>query len=208
MPNLLIYPIRGIKRRFFINFLNLAEKPECLVIAPGGCGSMTLMKFLDKFIKSNIYFQNKHKIELGHNYKPSQIFYKKKIRVILIKRNVEEIYDSIKSRNFTRNALNLYGDLLPFLYINILKDETNLKKKFLKYLRFFYNNWDNYNKDLLLKINYEDLYSNDKTKYKIKKFLNIENKEFINNFPKYKKYKKDKNFIDPSAILSKKNYNK
>ena len=126
----------------------------------------------------------------------------------MIKRNLEEIYNSIKSRNFTRNALNLYGDLFPFLYINILKDETNLKKKFLKYLRFFYNNWNNYNKDLLLKINYEDLYLNDKEKYKIKKFLNIENKKFISDFPKYKKYKKYKKFIDPSTIISKKIYNK
>ena len=208
MPNLLIYPIRGIKRRFFINFLNLIEKPECLVISPGGCGSITLIKFLDKFTKSNIYFEKKYKISIGHNYKPSQIFYKKKIRVILIKRNLEEIYNSIKSRTSIRNALNLYGDLFPFIYINILKDEANLKKKFLKYLRFFYNNWNNYNKDLLLKINYEDLYFNDKTKYKIKKFLNIKNKKFVSNFPKYKKYKKDKKFIDPSTILSKKIYNK
>jgi len=44
---------------------------------------------------------------------------------------------------------------------------------------------------------------NKKTKYKIKKFLGIKNKKFITNFPKYKKYIKNNEFVDPSTMLFK-----
>ncbi len=105
-------------------------------------------------------------------------------------------------RGFIRNSLSLYGDLFPFLYVNILKDEKKLKKKFINYLTFFYDNWSNYNKNFILKISYKDLY-NKKTKYRIKKFLGIKNKKFITNYPKYKKYINNNSFVDPSTALFK-----
>ena len=203
MSNLLVYPLRGIKIRIKNFFLNLEENPECFVISPGGCGSVTLIKYLDKFTKSNLYFEKKYKgIRLGHNFNPPPIFKKKKIKIILLVRNKSEIYTSMLRRGFIRNSLSLYGDLFPFLYVNILKDEKKLKKKFINYLTFFYDNWSNYNKNFILKISYKDLY-NKKTKYRIKKFLGIKNKKFITNFPKYKKYINNNSFVDPSTALFK-----
>ena len=109
----------------------------------------------------------------------------------------------MKSRGFIRNALNTYGDLFPFLYINILKNEKNLKKKFIFKVKKFYSNWKIYPKNDVLTINYKNLYSQ-KSKNLIFRFLNLKNKKFLKKFPKYKKYVKDKNFFDPSTSLMKK----
>jgi|TARA_B100002003_G_scaffold244740_1_gene271315 hypothetical protein len=206
MPNLLVYPIRRIGYKIRSHFLNLNEKPKCLIISPGGCGSISLTKFLDKFIKSNLYLEKKYKIfALGHLYRPPSSFKKQKIKIILIKRNLNEIYKSMKSRGFIRNSLNIYGDLFPFVYINIFKSNIKIKKKYINYLKLFYKNWNDYNKNLILKIDFKTLF-NYETKLKIKKFLEIKNKTFLKKYPKYKRYKKNKNFIDPSTLLAKKIY--
>ena len=113
----------------------------------------------------------------------------------------------MKNRGFIRNALNTYGDLFPFLYINIFKSEKNLKKKFLLNLKKFYLNWKIYPKDDILVIDYNKLYSQKTEKNKIFKFLNLKNKSFLKKFPEYKKYKINKNFIDPSTPLMRKIHN-
>ena len=113
----------------------------------------------------------------------------------------------MKNRGFIKNSLNTYGDLFPFLYINIFKNEKNLKKKFINNLKIFYSNWNLYPKEQILKINYNDLYSKVSVKKKIFKFLNLNNKNFLDKFPNYKRYKKDEKFIDPSTPLMKKIYN-
>ena len=199
MPNLLVLTKRGIDYKIKNNFLNIPEKIDCLIISPGGCGSTNLIKYLNKYCKSNLYFEKKYKIfALGHLYKPPPSFFKNKVKIILLKRNINQIYKSMKSRGFIRNALNTYGDMFPFLYINIFKNQKNLKNKFLNNLRVFYSNWNTYPKKQILKINYNDLYT---------KFLNLNNKNFLNKFPKHKRYKKDKNFVDPSTALMKKIHN-
>ena len=48
------------------------------------------------------------------------------------------------SRGFVRNSLNTFGDLIPFMYINIFKNKRKLKNKYLKYLTKFYINWEKY----------------------------------------------------------------
>tara|TARA_B100000401_G_C52749862_1_gene692651 strand:- start:22 stop:654 length:633 start_codon:yes stop_codon:yes gene_type:complete len=208
MPNLLVYTRRGIGYKIKNNFLNIPNKIDCLVISPGGCGSVSLIKHLNEYCKSNIYFEKKFKIfGLGHLYKPPPSFFKKKVKIILLKRNLNEIYKSMKNRGFIKNSLNTYGDLFPFLYINIFKNEKNLKKKFINNLKIFYSNWNLYPKKQILKINYNDLYSKVSVKKKIFKFLNLNNKNFLDKFPNYKRYKKDEKFIDPSTPLMKKIYN-
>ena len=113
----------------------------------------------------------------------------------------------MKSRGFIRNALNTYGDLFPFLYINILKSEKNLKEKFIRNLKKFYTNWKIYPKNKILIIDYNKLYSQKTEKKRIFKFLNLKNKDFLKKFPKYKKYVKDRNFVDPSTPLMRKIHN-
>tara|TARA_B100001175_G_C19479868_1_gene626477 strand:+ start:1185 stop:1796 length:612 start_codon:yes stop_codon:yes gene_type:complete len=201
MPNLLVYTYRGINNRIKNKYFNLPEKVKCLVISPGGCGSVNLIKYLNKYIKSNLYLERKYKLLFtAHLYKPPKILEKEKIKIILIKRNLNEIYNSLKSRNFVKNSLNLYGDLFPFIYINIFKSDNKLKKKFINYLKFFYNNWKLYKKDIILEIDYKNIYSNKNAQNKIKKFLDIKDKKFIKKFPKFKKYNKKKNFVDPSSL--------
>tara|TARA_B100000282_G_C31585739_1_gene423249 strand:+ start:144 stop:776 length:633 start_codon:yes stop_codon:yes gene_type:complete len=204
VPNLLSYVKRGIKRKIQVNFLNLQEIPEFLVVSPGGCGSVNLIKYLENYGKSNLYFERKYKIfGLGHIYKPSNFLYRNKIKVIIIKRDFDDIYNSIESRGFIRNSLNYFGDTLPFMYLNIFKNKKKLKKKYLSYLEKFYSNWRKYHQKLILEINYPQLYKDIDCRIKIKDFLSIKNNAFLNNFPKFEKYNKDKNFIDPSTILNK-----
>ena len=201
MPNLLVYIKRGIQRKIQVNFLNLQETPDFLVVSPGGCGSVTLIKYLENFGKSNLYFEKKYKIfGLGHIYKPSNFLFKNKVKILIIKRDFEEIYESMKSRGFIRNSLNTFGDTLPFVYMNILKNEKRLKKKYLIYLKKFYSNWKQYNKDLMFEVDYHQLYRDLDCRIKIKEFLSIKNDIFLNEFPKFKKYNKDKDFKDPSSI--------
>ena len=109
------------------------------------------------------------------------------------------------SRGFIRNNLNILGDCFPFLFINLFKDKNKLKKKYYKYLTFFYNNWKNYNKKNLLIVNFKDLYRNSIESKKIKKFLLIKDSKFLIKFPKYKRYPR-KNHVDPSTILINKIY--
>jgi hypothetical protein len=206
MPSLFVYPYRGLRRRAQVSFLSFSETPDCLVVSPGGCGSNSLITYLDKYTKSNIYFEKKFKFfGLNHIYKPNFFLRKNKVKIILIKRDFKGIYNSMLSRGFVRNTLNFFGDYFPFVYINIFKNKRKLKKKYFYYLSFFYNNWKNYNQKHIIVLNYKDIYKSRKIQKKIQKFLNIKDKNFIKKFPKFKRYNKKK-FIDPSTILSKKIY--
>tara|TARA_B100000767_G_C19744743_1_gene527912 strand:- start:118 stop:735 length:618 start_codon:yes stop_codon:yes gene_type:complete len=201
MPNLLSYTFRSLKINRKNNNLKIPNSVKCLVVSPGGCGSVSLIKFLDKHIKSNIYIEKKYKLfGLSHLSKPPNSFIHDQIKIILIRRNKKSIYKSLKKRGFLRNTLSLYGDLFPYLYLNIFKNEDKFKKKFINYIKLFYQKWDNYPKDLIYKVDYDDLYRKKKIKHEIQKFLNIRNKKFLNDFPVYKKYKMNKNFIDPSSL--------
>ena len=205
MPNLLVLTKRSLATRFKNNFLKLPEKPECVIVSPGGCGTVTLIKYIEKYCKSNLYFEKKYNITvLGHLYKPPFNFYKDNVRVIVLKRNLNEIHESMKSRGFIRNALVTYGDLIPYLYTNIFRNKNKLKRRFINHLKIFYSNWKKYPNNLKLVINYKDLYSKRISKKKIANFLEINNEEFLKKFPKHKRYNKNKNFIDPSTLLSKK----
>ena len=208
MPNLLVYCKRGIFRRFKVNYLFLKEKADFFIVSPGGCGTVTLIKYLDGLGKSNLYFEREYKVfGTSHLYKPPNFFFKNDIKVILIKRDYEGIYDSMSSRGFVRNGLNILGDLFPFMYMNIFKDKKKLKQKYFRYLEKFYDNWGKYKKDLVLEIDYPNFYKDVDTQKKIQTFLNIKNENFLKNFPSFQKYNKNENFVDPSSTLMKKLYN-
>ncbi len=208
MPNLLVYCKRGIFRRLKVNYFSLKEKMDFLVVSPGGCGTVSLIKYLDDFGKSNLYFERKYKIfGTSHLYKPPNFFFKNNIKVILIKRDYEGIYNSITSRGFIRHGLNILGDCFPFMYKDIFKDKKKLKQKYFRYLDKFYNNWSKYKKELVLELNYPNFYHDADTQKKIKNFLSINNENFLKNFPKFKKYDKIKNFTDPSTSLMRQIHN-
>mgnify|MGYP001441796339 CR=1 FL=1 len=79
MPSLVTYPFKGLKAKIGVTFLTLNEKPECLIISPGGCGTVSLIKYLNKFIKSNNYFEKKYSnVGIGHLYKPNKFLIKNK----------------------------------------------------------------------------------------------------------------------------------
>ena len=208
MPNLLVYCKRGIFRRFKVNYFYLKEKIDFLIVSPGGCGTVTLIKYLDDFGKSNLYFEKKYKVfGTSHIYKPPKFFFKNNIKVILIKRDYEGIYNSMKLRGFIRNGLNVLGDLFPFMYINVFKDQKKLKQKYFRYLDKFYNNWSKYNKELVLEINYPNFYQDLDTQKKIKSFLSIKDETFLKNFPNFHKYNKSEDFSDPSTSLMRQIHN-
>ena len=61
---------------------SLKEVPDFLVVSPGGCGSVSLIKYLENFGKSNLYIETKYKTHgLGHIYKPSNFLFKNKIKM-------------------------------------------------------------------------------------------------------------------------------
>ena len=207
MPNLLVYIKRGIQRKIKVNYLKLKEVPDFLVVSPGGCGSVSLIKYLENFGKSNLYIEKKYKTHgLGHIYKPSNFLFKNKIKIIIIKRDFEDIYDSMTLRGFVRNSLNTLGDSIPFMYINIFKNKKKLKKKYFNYLTKFYINWEKYPQESSLVLEYPKFYHDPVNQNEIKRFLNIRSDTFLANFPKFERYKKGKNFIDPSTIISKQIY--
>ena len=208
MPNLLVYCKRGISRRLAVNYFSLKEKMDFLIVSPGGCGTVSLIKYLDDFGKSNLYFERKYKVfGTSHLYKPPNFFFKNNIKVILIKRDYEGIYNSMTSRGFVRNGLNILGDLFPFMYLNIFKNKKKLKQKYFRYLDRFYTNWDKYNEKLILEINYPNFYQDLDTQEKIKNFLEINNESFLKNFPSFQRYNKNENFVDPSTTLMREIYN-
>mgnify|MGYP001165302975 FL=1 len=207
MPNLLVYIKRGIQRKIKVNYLKLKEIPDFLVVSPGGCGSVSLIKYLDNFGKSNLYIETKYKTHgLAHIYKPSNFLLKNKIKIIIIKRDFEDIYASMTSRGFVRNNLNILGDLIPFMYINIFKNKEKLKKKYFNYLTKFYNNWEKYPQESTLVLEYPKFYHDPVYHNEIKRFLNIRNDAFLVKFPKFERYKKGKNFVDPSFIIAREIY--
>ena len=55
MPNLLVYPLRAITKRFNNHYLKLKEKPGVFIMSPGGTGSVELLKYIHKYKKSNIF---------------------------------------------------------------------------------------------------------------------------------------------------------
>ena len=207
MTSLLVYPLRGVLRKFQVTTMSFEEKPECLVVSPGGCGTVSLINHLNKHVKSNLYFEKKYKFyALSHIYKPNVYLRKNKIKIILIHRSHTGIFNSLSSRGYIRHSLNFYGNSFPFFYINLFKNKKKLKKKFFSYLDFFYKNWNNYDKKQILNLDYKNLYSDKNTKIKIKKFLNIKNKNFLTKFPIFKKYNKNKKNEDLSTLLTKKIY--
>ncbi len=207
MPNLLVHPKRALEIRIRNFFFKMPKNIDCLVVSPGGCGTVNLNKHLNNYTKSNLYLEKKYKkFGLGHLFKPPKSFYDNKIKVIIIKRNLNDIYKSIKNRGYIKNSLYTYGDLFPFIYVNIFKNDQKLKKKFINYIGKFYNNWKKYPSNLKLELNYKKIYSDKKDQKKIEKFLNIKKKKFLTTFPKFKRYKYNRDFIDPSTKLARRFY--
>ena len=89
---------------------------------------------------------------------------------------------SHKKRGFLRNSLVWYGDMFSFYKY---KNENYLKKKFFKFLKEYYQAWDQYPSELKLDIDYNELWYSAE---KIKNFLNINSLKFVDKFPKYKPY--------------------
>ena len=189
MPNLLTLSIRSIKNRIKNNYLKLPDKVKSLIVSPGGCGTVTLKNFLENYVISNNYLEKTYGVHgSSHIFKPPKLFIKNRIKVIIIKRDINEIYQSLSERGFLRNSLIHYGDFFPFMYVNVLKDNDQFKKKFLKYIKLFYSNWEKYPSDLKKVLEYKKLYSDTNSKHIIKEFFNINDPSFISEYPSFKRY--------------------
>ena len=134
--------------------------------------------YFNLFLKKNSI----DKYALMHIPKPLSYMKKNKIKIILLRRDFEKIYQSHKKRGFLRNSLIWYGDMFSFYKY---KDEDYLKKKFFRFLKKYYETWSKYPSDLKLEINYNELWDSAKN---IKNFLNINSLEFVDKYPKYKPY--------------------
>ena len=173
---------RGIERKLLIDFLIKLPKIniDVIICSPGGCANRTLNNYLEKFcISNNFLTKNYNKIEINHLPRPLKLMIKRKIKIILIKRDFDEIYLSHKRRGFLRNSLIWYGDAFSFYKF---KNELYLKKKFIKYLEKFYQSWTSYPNLLKLEVEFNNLWT---SAYNIKNFLNIKNDKFVEEFPQY-----------------------
>jgi len=186
MPSYFNLFIRGFKRKYLLNHLIFLPdiKIDVIVCSPGGCGNVTLNNYLENYCVSNNFLKKNSIYEhaLMHIPRPLSCMEKKKIKIILLKRDFEEIYQSHKKRGFLRNALVWYGDMFSFYKY---KNENYLKKKFFRFLKQYYEAWDQYSSELKLDINYNELWHSAE---KIKNFLNINSLEFVDKFPKYEPY--------------------
>ena len=80
-----------------------------------------------------------------------------------------------------------------------------MSKDYHKYARYL--NWKKYHHELKLEVNYPQLYESLDCKMKIKNFLSLKDDTFLKNFPPFEKYKRDKDFLDPSTTLMRDIYN-
>ena len=190
---------RGFKNRYLRKIYIPENKLDCIINHPGGCGGVTLSKHINQFQYTNYHIEKEYGYQkaIAHLIKPPSVFYKKKIKVIILKRDLNEIYNSLKKRGFLRNSLVWYGDLLPFRFFN--NDEKKLKEKFIGYLEKFYENWEKYPDSLKIVINYPNIFQSTDDQNSLKLFLNIKDQKFIENFPKFDPYAYEKDFIDPSS---------
>mgnify|MGYP001158638487 FL=1 len=189
MPNLISLSIKSLKNKIRNYNLKLPNNVNRIIISPGGCGTVTLKNFLDKFILSNNHLEEKFGIKgSSHIFKPPRLFAKNKIKVIIIKRNIDEIYQSLNQRGFLRNSLVHYGDLFPFMYLNLMKDKNKFEKKFLNYIKLFYSNWEKYPSEFKIILEYEKLYSDISSGHIIKDFFEINDQLFIKDYPTFQRY--------------------
>ena len=151
-----------------MSFFELEPSMTVVELSPGGgwyteilasylddSGTLIAAHF-DRNSSNNYLKKNAiHKHALMHLPKPLSSMLENKIKIILIKRDFEAIYQSHKKRNFLRNSLIWYGDMFSFYKF---KNEIYLKKKFFNYLTQYYKNWEKYPEELKLEINYADLW--------------------------------------------------
>tara|TARA_B100000579_G_C22577110_1_gene731672 strand:- start:246 stop:824 length:579 start_codon:yes stop_codon:yes gene_type:complete len=192
MPNYLKLFAKGFERRFLLDYqINIKNTDiDVIVCSPGGCGNVSLNNYLEKYCISNNYLK-KNSIQrsgMMHIPKPLNSMIEKRIKIILLKRDFEEIYESHKKRGFLRNSLIWYGDMFSFFRY---KNEKFIKQKFLKYLKKYYYSWSKYPDELKLEIEYKDLWN---SADKIGNFINIKSPEFKKNFPDYKPYEYNKSY--------------
>ena len=84
---------RGFKNRYLRKIYIPENKLDCIINHPGGCGGVTLSKHINQFQYNNYHIEKEYGYQkaIAHLIKPPSVFYKKKIKVIILKIQVEII---------------------------------------------------------------------------------------------------------------------
>lgn len=173
LKNIIKIFVRKINQR---NNLKKFELEAC-ILSPGGSGTTYLMEFIKHFKKINCYHDSDF---LKHQYKPPLKLLNIGVKVIFLKAKPEDIYNSMKRRGWIEeqsikiNSLGgvlCSGKLQKFFFI---KNVEKLINSF-QILEPKYPN--------LLIIDYDNIPQSIEV---IKNFLDIDDKSFVENFPKQK----------------------
>ena len=180
LSNLVKYirlPLRFIKN-FFLSVINKYSNPkhiskdtvlDLLIVSTGGVATTTLINYLKLYKKVND--END-----GDGYKHLNKFPligKKELKILYIYGNYEKIYNSLKRRDIFQFQMVKLG--CPFCYLF----RGLLEKFFFKFcidrqIKEFKG------RENVYVLKFENIWKN---KDKLKKFLEIENDEFIKKFP-------------------------
>lgn len=169
--------VRSLKN-LFLSIINSYSKPkniskdnnlDLLIVSTGGVATTTLINYLKLYKKVN---DENDKDGLKHLNKFPFIF-KKNLKILYIYGNYEKIYNSLKRRNIFQSQMVklgcplcylLRGSIEKFFFkLCISKQIKEFRSKKNVYVLKFENMWEN--------------------KEELKKFLEIENNNFIKNFP-------------------------
>ena len=183
LSNLVKYlriPVRYLKN-FFFSILNSNSKPkkiskdlnlDLLIVSTGGVATTTLINYLKLYKKVN---DENDRDGYKHLNKFPFIF-KENLKILYIYGNYEKIYNSLKRRNIFQSQMVKLGCPLCYLL------RGSIERFFFKFcinkqIREFRSKKNVYT------LKFENMWEN---KVEIKKFLEIEDNDFIKNFPSKK----------------------
>ena len=169
--------LRFIKKFFICVIINYSSPKsiskdsniDLLIVSPGGVATTTLINYLKLYKKVN----DENDRDGYKHLNKFPFISKADLKILYIYGNYEKIYNSLKRRNIFQSQMVKLGCPLCYLFrgavekfffkICIDKQIKEFKEKKNVYALKFENLWEN--------------------KEELKKFLEIENNDFIKNFP-------------------------
>jgi hypothetical protein len=156
------------------------KKISCWVVSPGGVATTTLIDYLNNFVTTNCSIDTdllKHRVNPPKNIDS--------FKVIFLKGDEKHILNSLKNRYLGDVSFYYFQFFKMESPFNFLSTIQKKEKRFLELIKIQETNWLNKNNTFeILSIEYKDLFE---SALEISQFLEINDSEFISNFPKKNK---------------------
>ena len=170
-------PVRSLKN-LFLSIINSSSKPkripkdmdlDLLIVSTGGVATTTLINYFKLYKKVN---DENDKDGYKHLNKFPFIF-KENLKILYIYGNYEKIYNSLKRRNIFQSQMVKLGCPLCYLL------RGSIERFFFKFcinkqIKEFRS------KKNVYALKFENIWEN---KEELKRFLEIDNNDFVKNFP-------------------------